>query len=88
MNTPTRDDSSPEVHMARNSVSPASDASLPVDQRPTPSSGSSSRAETPENAPVDAFRAVSKPKGPSQQNVKYKRKHPPTKSEWIDKPSM
>ncbi|KAH4287318.1 hypothetical protein HBI24_202190 [Parastagonospora nodorum] len=81
MDTPMRDGISPETVRSRDTATPASDVTDPRPHHPTPSSGGSSRAPTPENDPVTELQAESGPAGRSQQEVKHKGKKPLTKSE-------
>jgi hypothetical protein len=86
METPTRDETTPEVIEPEDSASQASEVQS-VDEPPTPSS--SRRSQSPENAPVSDLQVQSQPAGPSQQRaVKAKSKGPPSRSELIGNPEM
>jgi hypothetical protein len=86
METPTRDETTPEAIGPDDLASQASEVQS-VDQPPTPSS--TGRSHSPENAPVSDLQVQSQPAGPSQQRaVKAKSKGPPSRSELIGNPEM
>jgi hypothetical protein len=71
METPTPDATTPEFIGPRDSPSQASEMQS-IDHPPTPSSGRSSRSQTPDNAPVPVLEVQSQPTGPSQRHFKKK----------------